>query len=146
MAIAFLTADTALIGEENLRSIAEVFSSFIRADVVEIEIDTLPPKEMRELNLQQRGIDSSTDVLSFPLLDSLADLTNDMPVLLGCIVICPEEAALRDETLSQLVVHGILHLLGGDHESSPEDWICMEHKALLELGIRGIEVPGTETW
>jgi probable rRNA maturation factor len=76
--------------------------------------------KMRDLNRQYRGKDYATDVLSF----SYPDETVDGAPFLGEIVIAPEIAwrqACRwksgiDREIRRLLVHGILHLLGFDHE------------------------------
>jgi probable rRNA maturation factor len=68
-----------------------------------------------------------TDVLSFPL-DVDAMEGDDVPRLLGDVVICPEVANLQasthagtfDDEIALLVVHGILHILGSDHESDAD--------------------------
>jgi len=69
-------------------------------------------------------------VLSFPIEDDphRPASSSDAPVLLGDVVICPEvayrnapdHAGTYDAELALLVVHGILHLLGFDHESDEE--------------------------
>ncbi len=75
---------------------------------------------IQPLNAEWRGKDAATDVLSFP---------QDDPVVLGDLVVSVETAArqaiershsLRDE-LRVLLVHGLLHLLGYDHEAGPQD-------------------------
>ena len=84
---------------------------------------------MRRLNAQYRGVDSVTDVLSFPLYDRAKDIPSENDAggrapLLGDVVINPQRAALQahkygwtlDEELIRLMVHGILHLIGFDHE------------------------------
>ena len=75
-------------------------------------------KKIRELNRQFRGIDKATDVLSFPA-DGL-DESN-----LGDIAISAETAATQakenglsfDDEIAQLILHGLLHLSGYDHET-----------------------------
>ena len=148
MAIDFLIApsDMELIGAEALSAIATTFASRIKAELVEIEIDLIPAEEMRNLNLLHRSVDRATDVLSFPLQETLEGLSDEMPILLGSIVICVEEAILRGETLPQLVVHGILHLLGSDHESNRADWLEIELHALQELHNQGFDLQGIENW
>lgn len=80
--------------------------------------------EGRELNLEARGKDYATNILSYPS-DLPAAIIELMPTLpLGELIICHEvmvrEAAEQDKTVAQhishLLVHGILHLLGFDHE------------------------------
>lgn len=80
--------------------------------------------EGRELNLEARGKDYATNILSYPS-DMLANIIELMPTLpLGELIICHEvmvrEAAEQDKTVAQhishLLIHGVLHLLGFDHE------------------------------
>ena len=85
---------------------------------------------IHELNSQYRNKDKPTDVLSFPLADDL------YPWLLGDVVISIETAqrqarrrrhSLREEVLT-LLIHGILHLLGFDHERSDKEARGMKEK------------------
>lgn len=80
--------------------------------------------EGRELNVEARGKDYATNILSYPS-EMPASIIELMPTLpLGELIICHEvvvrEAAEQDKTVEQhishLLVHGILHLLGFDHE------------------------------
>ena len=83
----------------------------------DIELIITNAKEIQEINKQYRGIDKSTDVLSFPY--------EEMPMApLGSIVICDsyvidkakEFTHTQDDELALLFIHGLLHLLGYDHE------------------------------
>ena len=108
--------------------------------------------EIHTLNRQYRGKDRPTDVLSFPLADAL------QPSLLGDVVISVETAArqarrrghsLREE-LRTLLIHGILHLLGYDHEISRSEAIRMrrkerEVKIILANCGRGIDVTAAKS-
>ena len=87
---------------------------------------------IRELNRTYRHIDRATDVLSFPLTDFEGgeEPPTDAPeVSLGDIVLSLEKAAEQAEEYGHsfereaafLCVHSVLHLLGYDHERSPED-------------------------
>lgn len=86
----------------------------------ELTIVFLDPQEARATNKQFRGKDYATDVLSF---DSLS------PESLGELILCPqvlkkqaEEHGLKfREELGYMLLHGILHLLGYDHETSAKD-------------------------
>ncbi|MDW7650096.1 MAG: rRNA maturation RNase YbeY [Bacillota bacterium] len=93
----------------------------------EISLTICNNRTIRELNKKWRFIDAATDVLSFPLLDE-ADAGAGRDILLGDIVISLEQAkkqaadyghSLRRELL-YLFVHGILHLLGYDHQNEGE--------------------------
>ena len=105
--------------------------------------------DVHELNREWRGKDKPTDVLSFPMLereDLLGLPADGPPELLGDIALaletCAREAADKGLPLehhaTHLIVHGLLHLAGHDHEISPEDARTMELleiKALAQLGI-----------
>ncbi len=103
---------------------------------------------MRELNLSFRGLDRSTNVLSFPAGDPPAGglaSQSDMPTPLGDIVLARQtvvaEARAQGKTLAvhttHLVVHGVLHLLGFDHMSDrmAERMEALEVEILNGLGI-----------
>ena len=96
---------------------------------------------VRDLNARFRGRDRPTNVLSFPA----ADMPGADPQPLGDIVlaygVCAAEAADQGKTLgshlTHLVVHGVLHLLGRDHEVEAEaEAMEAEERAILAgLGI-----------
>ena len=99
------------INESFLNSIAITLSD------KDIELLIVDKDEMQEINKKHRSVDSSTDVLSFPY--------EDMPFApLGSIVIsswhvqnkAKELNHSNDDETSLLFIHGILHLLGYDHE------------------------------
>ncbi len=99
------------VNETFLNSIAKTFSD------KEIELIITSNEEIRELNREYRFIDKDTDVLSFPY--------EDMPMSpLGSIVISSEYIADKakelghknSDELALLFIHGLLHLLGYDHE------------------------------
>lgn len=105
--------------------------------------------EVHALNREWRAKDQPTNVLSFPMLDRgalLALAADGPPELLGDVALayetCAREATDKGITLEHhalhLVVHGLLHLAGHDHELSPGDAAAMEAleiKALAQLGI-----------
>ena len=92
---------------------------------------------VRALNRQWRGQDKPTNVLSFPALPTALPL--DAPRLLGDVVLAFEtlaaEAAAQGKPLvhhlRHLVVHGVLHLLGFDHEAAGE----AERMEALEVAV-----------
>ena len=97
----------------------------------EISLTFTDNEGIRELNRSYREKDAATDVLSFPLYDFHAGETplGEGRVELGDIVLSLERAAEQAEELGHsfpreaafLCVHSVLHLLGYDHELSPED-------------------------
>ena len=107
---------------------------------------------VHELNREWRGKDKPTNVLSFPMLerDELLDLAVDgPPELLGDIALaletCAREAAEKgvplDHHATHLIIHGLLHLAGHDHEISPEDADAMEALEIKALALLGIADP-----
>lgn len=108
--------------------------------------------EVHVLNREWRGKDKPTNVLSFPMLEreDLLDLSPDgPPELLGDIALaletCGREAAEKglrlDQHATHLIVHGLLHLAGHDHEISPEDARIMERLEIKALALLGIADP-----
>ena len=114
----------------------------------EISVRFTSDAEVHALNRQWRGKDKPTNVLSFPMIDpaELGRAAAHPELLLGDIVlahgICAAEAADKaipvENHAAHLVVHGTLHLLGHDHETSDADAEAMEaaeRRALARLGI-----------
>ena len=99
--------------------------------------------EQRALNRAYRGKDAPTNVLSFAMLDAAAP--PGAPVLLGDVVLAFETVAREAEEqrkpladhLRHLVVHGVLHLLGLDHENEAEaaGMEAREAAILKRLGV-----------
>lgn len=123
-----------------------------RRFLAEISVRLTDDDEVRILNRDYRHKDKPTNVLSFPmvqhdLLDGLAN-SDDGEVLLGDIVlalgVCAREAAekgVATEThATHLIVHGLLHLLGYDHEGEAEAE-AMEAIERTALGALGLDDP-----
>lgn len=91
----------------------------------ELSVALVGDEDIRRLNARYRSCDEPTDVLAFPLDESLPSGRR----LVGDVVISVEKAARQarqrrrslDDELEALLIHGILHNLGYDHERSPED-------------------------
>lgn len=117
-------------------------------DDVEVSITLVDDATIHELNREHRGVDRPTDVLSFSQLEGeeLASPPEGEPLLLGDIVIslerCQEQAAdyghSYERELGFLVAHGMLHLLGYDHQTPEEEATMMAttEEILGELGLR----------
>ena len=95
-------------------------------------------KTIRQLNREFRRVDKATDVLSFPADD--ADKSN-----LGDIAISVDTATAQarqnglifDEEIAQLILHGLLHLAGYDHETDNGEMNRIEMRLRKKLGIDG---------
>jgi len=110
---------------------------------------------VRALNRDYRGRDEATNVLSFPgEAPQEGDPVTGRPVLLGDVVVAfgvmQREAEVDDrgislaDHLSHLVIHGVLHLLGHDHQHAAEAEIMEGLEARLLSGL-GINDPYRET-
>ena len=102
----------------------------------DIELTIVDGESMRAINLEQRGIDKSTDVLSFPL-ESFPNAP------LGSIVInvdlaksvAGELGHTLDDEIALLFTHGMLHLLGHDHEVDDGQMRELESKIIKEFAL-----------
>jgi probable rRNA maturation factor len=108
--------------------------------------------EVHSLNREWRQRDKATNVLSFPMLsrgELLALAPDGPPVLLGDVALahetCAREAADKDVPLgdhaAHLIVHGLLHLAGHDHEAGPEEADAMEALEVKALALLGVPDP-----
>jgi len=129
---------------EELLSLLEEIGTFVlrlegQSQECEVSVILVDNNYIQELNLTYRGLDSPTDVLSFNLQDD--DTTSDLgeDKILGDVVISMEKAgeqadlyghSLRQE-VAFLAVHGILHLLGYDHETTEAEQEMKEKKDLV---------------
>ncbi len=127
------------------------FGELATADaVIEIAVRLTSNDEVHQLNAQYRQKDKPTNVLSFPmiepdLIEALTQNSDDGEVILGDIVlaqgVCAAEADEKGISVADhathLIVHGVLHLLGYDHQgdSEAEAMESMERAALETLGI-----------
>jgi probable rRNA maturation factor len=120
-----------------------------------LEVLMLRDDEIREVNATRRGIDEATDVLSFPMLEMkpggvVAEdffvLPPDSPVHLGDVLVSVDRVETQaqeaghstERELAYLTVHGVLHILGYDHEIEVERRAMRkrEEEVLSSLGLR----------
>jgi probable rRNA maturation factor len=113
-----------------LKQKAQKILQLLRQDRAELSLALVGNREIQKLNARYRRKNQPTDVLSFASGDDLPDSVN----VLGDVVISVEQAAKqaakakrgRDEELEILLIHGILHLLGYDHERSRREAKIMQ--------------------
>lgn len=128
---------------------------------VEVSITVTTAEEVHAINREYRGVDRTTDVLSFPMVEypgtmisaaerlqavqaSEADPDTDC-IVLGDIILNYEQAGIQAEEyghslrreIAFLTIHSLLHLLGYDHMEEAEENLMREHQAavLNELQI-----------
>ncbi|MEI8392167.1 MAG: rRNA maturation RNase YbeY [Actinomycetes bacterium] len=123
----------------------------------ELSVFFVTSQAMEELNIEHMGKEGPTDVLAFPIDGGeVLEIVNgptgaslgpdrpaldrgDMPLLLGDVVICPEVAVAQapthagtvDDEIALLVVHGILHILGWDHDDLAKTAKMQEQERIL---------------
>lgn len=127
-----------------------------QTDFFETSVSVVDGETIRRVNLEQRGIDKVTDVLSFPYFEGLnppvcedkftdAD-RNEGRVMLGYILICRERAAEQAAELGHsyarelgfLTCHGLLHLFGFDHMRPEDEEVMTAHQRSVmdKLGLK----------
>lgn len=129
------------ISVRRIKKTAQRILQFLDRDRAELSLALVDNRGMQKLNAQYRNKNEPTDVLSFPVEGSLPAGTE----WLGDVVISVEKAEAqarkRRKTLEQemreLLIHGILHLLGYDHERSARDARIM--RAMEKRASRALE-------
>lgn len=122
-----------------LKERAELILDILGVKDSELSILITTDEEIRELNKAYRGKDEPTDVLSFPIGEKVGDR-----LILGDVVISLDTANRQaiewgcdlEEEVERLLAHGIIHLLGYDHELGGEEerkFKALEEKVNAEL-------------
>ena len=116
----------------------------------EVDVTLVDEQEIREINNEQRKIDSSTDVLSFPLGENGKYDANPKTgaLMLGDIVISVETALKQadlyghglEREIAFLTVHSMLHLLGYDHVNGGMEQAIMREKEEAVLDALGLAI------
>jgi probable rRNA maturation factor len=112
----------------------------------ELSILLVDDDEITHLNLAYLARDHSTNVLAFPMREG--EDKHLHPDLIGDVIISTETAereaqhrgVILQEEIARLLVHGILHLLGYDHEGDPNKVAAMEAKEQEILSRLGFEM------
>ena len=125
---------------------ATLYAEKFDADT-EVSVSLVTNESIRALNLLHREKDSATDVLSFPMYtrEEIEEIIpeEDDTVMLGDIVLSLDRAEEQAEEIGHgflrevafLTIHSMLHLLGYDHELSPEEdeRQCARQREILEI-------------
>lgn len=106
----------------------------------EVSVTLVSSEEIRRLNLEFRGVDRVTDVLSFPLEEE-EEILGTVP--LGDVIICPKRIAEQaplygvdyPKEFCLMVIHSVLHLLGYDHmdRDEKEEMFALQEAIFFEL-------------
>ncbi|MEE9519388.1 MAG: rRNA maturation RNase YbeY [bacterium] len=124
-----------------MRQKARLLLNALDCNEAELSILLVDNTTIASLNTQWRRVEDSTDVLAFPMDEDHDDIPH--PPLLGDVVISVERAAAQAEEaghsleneMDALLIHGLLHLIGYDHEDSAEQATAMTLKEAELLGL-----------
>ncbi len=110
----------------------------------EISVSVVSSDDIQQLNKEYRGVDATTDVLSFPQYESIEDIKLDDYKMIGDIVINIDKVVSqsieyqtgRQRELAYLTIHSMYHLLGFDHMQEEEK---EEMRSREEMAYRNME-------
>ena len=121
------------------KCIVAAIRKYLKGYSAHVDVTMVSGEEIQTINRDNRQVDKVTDVLSFPMLDMYegvykGDLKDEIEqtsgqIMLGDIIICydkileqaEEFGHSKEREMAYLATHSILHLLGFDHERSPEE-------------------------
>lgn len=125
-----------IISNQEMEKIVKKVFQFLKKKGGDLSVNLVSEKKIRELNKQYRGKDRVTDVLSFPLSEKGESLRpelrprdkNEKENDLGDIFICEKQVKRQakeyrvdeKEEFKRMLAHGVLHLLGFDHQKASE--------------------------
>ncbi len=146
-----------LLSGEQTERLQEALCGIASSDTeLSVEVCLVSEEEIRRLNSEQRNIDRVTDVLSFPSMELTAgeeiaadehgeELDEEDRLFLGSVAVCEKRAREQAEEfghsfereLCYLIVHGVLHCLGYDHEEEEDKRRMreMEETVLKKLSL-----------
>ena len=103
-------------------------------DHYEVSVSFVGDEEIHELNRDYRGVDRTTDVLSFPMDDEFTNMLGDIVININKVIEQAKEYGHSEKReISYLTVHSTLHLMGYDHEEE------LDKKEMREVEKRVME-------
>jgi probable rRNA maturation factor len=109
-----------------VRRLCALTAASMGVEHAHVAVEFVDAARIAQLNGEYRGKAAPTDVLSFPI-DGVEPLGGgDVARELGDVVICPEHTA----DVREAVVHGMLHLLGMDHETDDGEMLALQRELL----------------
>lgn len=121
---------------ESWRTLAEKMITAIGKQQADATIAFVSDTKIRDLNRRFRGVNRTTDVLSFPSDDESTGSLGDIAISVDRA----EEQAIEngltfDDEVAQLILHGLLHLSGYDHETDHGEMNRLELRLRRNMGI-----------
>lgn len=111
-------------GEAEIRRLCDATARAAGIADGHLAVEFVDAERIADLNERYRNVGKPTDVLSFPIDECEAQ--EGVERELGDVVICPEHT----EDLREAIVHGVLHLLGMDHETDDGEMLAMQAEIL----------------
>jgi probable rRNA maturation factor len=93
-----------------------------------LAIEYVDERRIAQLNAEHRGKAGTTDVLSFPIDGAVGHGEGGVERELGDVVICPEHTS----DMREAIVHGVLHLVGFDHETDDGEMLALQAELLTK--------------
>ncbi len=107
-------------------------------DDYEVSVSFVGDEEIHELNRDYRGVDRTTDVLSFPMDDEFTNMLGDIVININKVIEQAKEYGHSEKReISYLTVHSTLHLMGFDHEEEEDkkEMRAVEDRVMEKLEI-----------
>lgn len=120
------------------KSIEAALKEIEFTDDYEVSISFVGDEEIHELNRDYRGVDRTTDVLSFPMDDEFTNMLGDIVININKVIEQANEYGHSEKReISYLTVHSSLHLMGFDHEEEEDkkEMRAVEDRVMEKLEI-----------
>lgn len=120
------------------KSIEAALKEIEFTDDYEVSVSFVDDEEIHELNRDYRGVDRTTDVLSFPMDDEFTNMLGDIVININKVIEQAKEYGHSEKReISYLTVHSTLHLMGFDHEEEEDkkEMRAVEDRVMEKLEI-----------
>ncbi|WP_276906698.1 rRNA maturation RNase YbeY [Peptoniphilus duerdenii] len=120
------------------KSIEAALKEIEFTDDYEVSVSFVGDDEIHELNRDYRGVDRTTDVLSFPMDDEFTNMLGDIVININKVIEQAKEYGHSEKReISYLTVHSSLHLMGFDHEEEEDkkEMRAVEDRVMEKLEI-----------
>lgn len=120
------------------KSIEAALEEIEFTDDYEVSVSFVGDEEIHELNRDYRGVDRTTDVLSFPMDDEFTNMLGDIVININKVIDQAKEYGHSEKReISYLTVHSTLHLMGFDHEEEEDkkEMRAVEDRVMEKLEI-----------
>lgn len=120
------------------KSIEAALKEIEFTDDYEVSVSFVGDEEIHELNRDYRGVDRTTDVLSFPMDDEFINMLGDIVININKVIEQAKEYGHSEKReISYLTVHSTLHLMGFDHEEEEDkkEMRAVEDRVMEKLEI-----------